>query len=364
MFRDESKAYTSKRPRLTGSKKSPPTASQKSSRDLDDAFAACTKEFAASQISTSELGCSNLSSLELDSSFQEQDSYFEGFSNDQNFDKSNFCYAPDIYSCKEVRDALATPLGLTGFTNFQDASDAMMNTYMSSNMTLMERFCSGDQEDTGYFHDLDLEYLYSPDENGSETEKRPDSTTKHGTSTRLLNQALDNGHKGKFIPPNITLRIEFQAPCFFFANYVLDDSSISSGYLNYLPNLCANEAASNFLMDAVTSLGLFGLAMKRHDSNALTSARLKYASALSQLNIALTSNGRALTDQALATVFLLGLYETNTCSTPHNIRAWTKHIRGAISMLQLRGRGLLDSRIGRQLFLQWRGHIVSMWTQF
>jgi hypothetical protein len=108
---------------------------------------------------------------------------------------------------------------------------------------------------------------------------------------------------------------EMQALCYFFANYVLEDTSISKGYLNYLPNLCTNDGGYSFLIDAVTSLGLIGLAMKKQNQNALNTAHLKYASALRELNIALMSREGALTDQVLTTVFLMGLFEVRSTST-------------------------------------------------
>jgi hypothetical protein len=115
---------------------------------------------------------------------------------------------------------------------------------------------------------------------------------------------------------NLSWPMDLQAPCYFFANYVLENSSDSQGYLEYLPKLCQNDVSNSFLMDAVTSLGLAGLAVRRHDSSALNFSRLKYSSALNQLNIALTSTENALTDQALITVFLLGLYEVIASSIP------------------------------------------------
>jgi hypothetical protein len=82
--------------------------------------------------------------------------------------------------------------------------------------------------------------------------------------------------------------------------------------LNYLPTLCAKEGGNSFLMNAVTALGLVGLASKKHDQGTLNAARLKYASALRELNEALTSSDGTLSDQALTTVFLMGLYEVRS----------------------------------------------------
>jgi hypothetical protein len=39
--------------------------------------------------------------------------------------------------------------------------------------------------------------------------------------------------------------------------------------------------------------------------------------------------------------------------------AWTRHINGASSIMQLRGKELLQYRTGRQLFAQLRTQVVS-----
>jgi hypothetical protein len=42
------------------------------------------------------------------------------------------------------------------------------------------------------------------------------------------------------------------------------------------------------------------------------------------------------------------------------MRSWAEHIRGAVTLLELRGESQLDSYIGMQIFLQLRAQIVGL----
>lgn len=371
LFRDESKGFATKRQRLTGPKKSPTTSSRKSSEEIDKALAACSTMFEMPPVSDSDPNCGNhvLFELMVESNplTDDQGTCFldTNFAPDESkFHHGNYPPISSFAACEEVKDALAENFASLGIARI--VSDVMVNANIRHNMVFMERFYLGYRQGEKFvLLDPTLENSNICEDNSIGIEPRLDFA-----------QDPDPEHKNHPFLANVSWSIELQAPCYFFANYVLEDTECSKGYLNYLPSLCENEGMGSFLMDAITSLGLVGIAMRKQDSNALNLARLKYASALNQLNVALTSNEGALTDQALTTVFLLGLYEvnctstwillclltsyqTNTCSTPHNLRAWTKHIRGAIAMLQLRGKEQLESLVGRQLFVQWRSQIVS-----
>ncbi|MCJ1393147.1 hypothetical protein MMC18_006019 [Xylographa bjoerkii] len=160
-------------------------------------------------------------------------------------------------------------------------------------------------------------------------------------------------------PPALSIPIESQAMCYFFRNYVCEDSRFSKGFFDYLPSIFgSNGAVGSALTDAVVSLGMVGLSNTKNASEIMIHANERYNLALRATNSALRDEEDAKADQTLITVMLLGLYETNTCTSPRSMRSWTQHISGAVQLLHLRGKEQLQTRIGHQLFVQLRSQVI------
>jgi len=54
----------------------------------------------------------------------------------------------------------------------------------------------------------------------------------------------------------------------------------------------------------------------------------------------------------------IDLFKTSASDRPCSMISWLQHIRGAISLLKLRGNKQLETHIGRRLFVQLRTSIV------
>ncbi|MCJ1283118.1 hypothetical protein MMC26_002445 [Xylographa opegraphella] len=160
-------------------------------------------------------------------------------------------------------------------------------------------------------------------------------------------------------PCALSVPIETQAMCYFFQNYVSECPQFSKGYFDYLPSIfISNDVVGSSLIDAVVSLGMVGLSNTKHASEIMIPAKERYSLTLQATNSALGDVEDAKADQILITVMLLGLYETNTCTTPRSMQSWTQHISGAVQLLRLRGKEQLQTRIGHQLFVQLRGQVI------
>jgi hypothetical protein len=327
LFRDESKGLAAKRERVTGTKKAPSTAFRKSSQEIDKALAACSTMFGNSSISDSDqiydnslLSGSIVRAIEKFPSIEDQGVWF--LDTDYAMDEpdaldENFQTLSKMDACDEAREAFlesVSSLGVAGLTNYCGASDSMIDSRLRNNTTFIDSWCTASQDREKFVSsDFGLEFSQSYCDNSTTVNPKLldfDLTAKQSTSTTLPLD-LETEYWTSLFLTNITCSIESQAPCYFFANYVLENTSYSEGFLDYLPGLCENSVTNSFLLEAVTALGLVGLAMKRHSSTDLNSARRNYVSALNQLNVTLTSKDGALTDQALTTVFLLGLYEVS-----------------------------------------------------
>ena len=123
-------------------------------------------------------------------------------------------------------------------------------------------------------------------------------------------------------PRALSVPIESQAMCYFFRNYVCEESRPSTGYFDYLPSIIGNNVAvGSALIDAVISLGMVGLSNAKHASEIMIPAKERYSLALQATNSSLRDEEHAKADQTLITVMLLGLYEvssaTKQCSRPY-----------------------------------------------
>lgn len=128
-----------------------------------------------------------------------------------------------------------------------------------------------------------------------------------------------------FLTLDLGTSAEEQATCFFFRNYVLEEQKFHNGNFQYLSDLYACEEIGESLAETVACLGLVGLASFWKASNIMTSAKAKYNSALRLVSSRLRSVEEAKSDQTLVAVMLLGLYETNTCSSRQSMESWAKH---------------------------------------
>ena len=103
---------------------------------------------------------------------------------------------------------------------------------------------------------------------------------------------------------------EDQATTFFFGNYVLGTELLNTcGNYQYLSTLHASEQFGPGLRQCVVAVGLAGLANFWKASNIMARSRRTYSSALRFVNTCLGDREEAKSDQTLAAIMLLGLYE-------------------------------------------------------
>ncbi|KAK0122056.1 hypothetical protein ONS95_010320 [Cadophora gregata] len=150
-----------------------------------------------------------------------------------------------------------------------------------------------------------------------------------------------------------------QATCFFFQNYVFQQDFSFRGNFQYLLEIYEQEDVKDGLADSVSALGLVGLAHFWGAPSILAFASAKYNSALLTISSQLRTIEGARSDQTMAAIMLLGLYETNTCNNRQSMDTWTRHITGALALLQVRGKELLSTPVGYNLFVYLRTQLIT-----
>ncbi|KAK9375622.1 uncharacterized protein V1513DRAFT_442536 [Lipomyces chichibuensis] len=96
-----------------------------------------------------------------------------------------------------------------------------------------------------------------------------------------------------------------------------------------------NDRSHNVILDAMTSVGLAGLAHVKNDGNLMVTARHKYLSALRTTMASIHDSVQVELSQTLRVVILLSIFESVTCDTSSR-DAWASHFDGAAAILKVR----------------------------
>lgn len=151
-----------------------------------------------------------------------------------------------------------------------------------------------------------------------------------------------------FVPVDFQVTIQDCAALFFFHDYILDNAPESSNFFSIVPDIYRRSSPDSSLANAISALGLVCLANSKDVPEVLTSAQAKYTKALHAINNSIRHPETATTDETLIVVVLLGLYE-DSLSTSDSLGLWTKHVRGALALLDVRGMKQLQNSVGRKL---------------
>ncbi|RBA15385.1 hypothetical protein FPRO05_12459 [Fusarium proliferatum] len=151
---------------------------------------------------------------------------------------------------------------------------------------------------------------------------------------------------------------EDQVLPFFFHHYVLPESGRSPTHPDCHGIIYKRATEPGYLANLINAVGLAGLAYLRNAPTLINSARKSFSHALRDICAALMDPSEASSDQMLVAVMLLALYETVAYNSDGGLSPWSRHVDGAMALLQLRGAGQLRNRIGRSIFHSLRSEIL------
>ncbi|KAM0179922.1 hypothetical protein ACHAPC_007905 [Botrytis cinerea] len=154
--------------------------------------------------------------------------------------------------------------------------------------------------------------------------------------------------------------IEQQAPCYFMSNFVIiPQSGQARGSFDWVLPLIKTEASDSALSLSFQAVAMASLANRPNarGSNLMHLAIENYAKALKVVNLALQNSVQQKADQTLASIILLGFFETIT-QEKASITAWGSHIDGAVQIVKMRGKKQLRTKVGVALFQTVRGQML------
>ncbi len=164
--------------------------------------------------------------------------------------------------------------------------------------------------------------------------------------------AASENSTGMTAMPALSIPIDEQAPCYFISNYVLAPKNTSRGYFDFLIPMLKNESPDSHLSLAFSAVALASLGNRpsTRGRSVLPQAVGQYAKALKATNLALQNPVHQKTDQTLASILMLGFFETIALEK-NNAMAWYSHIDGAVQLVKMRGKKQLRTKVGYSLFV-------------
>ncbi|KAK3490143.1 uncharacterized protein B0T23DRAFT_318108 [Neurospora hispaniola] len=161
----------------------------------------------------------------------------------------------------------------------------------------------------------------------------------------------------------LTVPLAQRAICYFASNFLyVPLGHMPHGHMDYLVPLIDCAPPDSALRSAFNACAIAALGNREKANNVnLTNLSLReHTVALAKTHAALGNPATASSDATLATVLLLGLYESITAIKESRMLAWRSHVDGAIQIVKLRGREQMRStKTGTLLFQAVRHQVLG-----
>ncbi|KAH6702840.1 putative C6 transcription factor [Leptodontidium sp. MPI-SDFR-AT-0119] len=147
---------------------------------------------------------------------------------------------------------------------------------------------------------------------------------------------------------------------FFAVNQRVTDRAINLFLASHVPNDTVFIRVNNQHPGFSASLNAAALAAYGNtvqSTSILTQARTHLGTAIRSIHTALASPNEAIKDSTVISIMLLATFEPITCKDQKSLEDCDMHTKGAVTIIELRGKGQFQSSLGLQLFVQICGDI-------
>lgn len=170
----------------------------------------------------------------------------------------------------------------------------------------------------------------------------------HSTQLYVLDSDLASVSETRLVASSSILNsgADYSAVCFFMSSYI-----VPGPFQEYLPSMYARcRLGDDTLSAAINAASFATYARQSGHRGYMHRGRRSYTSALALINTALANPASAVLDQTLASILLLGIFESIVFPGARSPEEWNAHLLGAAKLLQLRGPQQFESEFGAQLF--------------
>ncbi|KAF3348582.1 Protein GCY [Verticillium dahliae VDG2] len=186
------------------------------------------------------------------------------------------------------------------------------------------------------------------------------------SSTSSTSSDGDNGRADQYIPLSIINHLEDRATSYFLSEFVLipmrEGNLPVRGYFPWVPKFMSKTQPAKVFLSAFRATSLASIATQHGKTvigSALSAAQRHYLVAVRAMNQAIQDPTLAKSDETLAAVLLLALYETLVTSSRGSIKEYINHMKGAAMMVKLRGEQGLATQEGEAMFTTTRNHVLG-----
>jgi hypothetical protein len=130
------------------------------------------------------------------------------------------------------------------------------------------------------------------------------------------------------------------------------DTYISGSHFDYVPQVYATARLESPFSAALHANACAHLSRETRDALLSAKAQQYYLNALAQTHAAIRSPEEAVLDSTIASVLLLGLYETLTQGHRRCPKSFIAHNNGAAALLKLRGETQFSTNLGKRIYTQ------------
>ncbi|KAE8356239.1 hypothetical protein BDV28DRAFT_121901 [Aspergillus coremiiformis] len=175
------------------------------------------------------------------------------------------------------------------------------------------------------------------------------------TGDAEIEEEKGGGSEGRgIVPPPFALPLDMAGLNYFLTHHVVRKSAFAPGFLDYTVSILSMENGHEILEGAILAVGYAGLAHNTRQIDLMYRARAMYTRTIKQMNRALADPRAARRDGTIVTVLILSLYEFSESS----LDGWERHIQGATSLLELRGKVQFGTPVGLQIFIDVFSHLL------
>ncbi|EED21352.1 C6 finger domain protein, putative [Talaromyces stipitatus ATCC 10500] len=150
-----------------------------------------------------------------------------------------------------------------------------------------------------------------------------------------------------------------QAICYCVNSFIWLNGSLIKG-IDYDADVSSTSSmAQRAMMKGILSVGMANLSRIGAQSPSMKiTAQEEYYKALKCTNAAISHPTQATDDATLTAILCLSLFEILTSKTPETVDAFVEHTKGAVALLELRGKSQLVRPQALQMFEFMRSEII------
>jgi hypothetical protein len=186
----------------------------------------------------------------------------------------------------------------------------------------------------------------------------PKQSTVKSSSPNDTAQRDDISSNG--LPKEITQSVDGRAIDYFLLTHTFREDGRIRGFFEYLL-ACDDLRTNKEVSISLRASALAAYANKFRHCEILKEARHYYGYALRLVNRALQSRGDAAKTSTMVSILLLNAFQTLTDEGRTSLAHSDGHMRGAMTIMNLRGQSLMDSRQGLQVFLHICRCLITYW---